>query len=87
MKLSDVKPLHNLALLRERTNSSGSIIHTPDNASAENRVHEVMAVGPGIYTDQGNRVGMQLSVGDIVMIVSGNYDVLRIDGIKHLLVP
>ncbi len=55
-----VKPLK-----QEEKTSSG--IFLPDTAKEKPQEGEVLAVGPGRYTDEGTRVPMDLKVGDRVI--------------------
>ena len=50
----------------EASTSSGGII-IPDTAKEKPQEGTVVAVGPGRLTDDGNRVAMELAVGDTVV--------------------
>ena len=49
----------------EQTTSGGIII--PDTAKEKPQEGKIVAAGPGRLTDDGNRVPMELSVGDTVV--------------------
>lgn len=49
----------------EQTTASGLII--PDNAKEKPQEGEVLAVGPGRIDDNGNRVPLDVAVGDVVI--------------------
>ena len=49
----------------EQTTASGIIL--PDTAKEKPQEGEVVAVGPGRLTDDGNRLAMELKVGDRVI--------------------
>ncbi|CAI8009535.1 10 kDa chaperonin [Geodia barretti] len=42
-------------------------IYIPDTAKEKPQEGEVVAIGPGRLTDDGNRVPMELAVGDMVV--------------------
>jgi len=64
-----IKPLEDRILVRtleaEQTTASGLVI--PDTAKEKPQEGEVLAVGPGRIDDSGNRVPLDLSVGDKVI--------------------
>ena len=64
------KPLGNRVVVRpadaEEQMSAGGI-YIPDTAKEKPQEGEVVAVGPGRLTDDGNRVPMELAVGDAVV--------------------
>ena len=55
-----VKPIE-----REETTRSGIVL--PDTAKEKPQEGEVVAVGPGRTTDDGNKVAMEIRVGDKVI--------------------
>lgn len=64
-----IKPLEDRvvvkALAAEQTTASGLVI--PDTAKEKPQEGEVVAVGPGRVDDHGNRVPVDVSVGDVVI--------------------
>lgn len=63
------EPIGDLILLKELeapTKSKGGLILS--NASTDYVKAEVTAVGPGLFTQTGDRIPMTVKVGDIVMI-------------------
>ena len=64
-----IKPLEDRILVRtleaEQTTASGLVI--PDTAKEKPQEGEVLAVGPGRVDDSGNRVQLDISVGDKVI--------------------
>jgi chaperonin GroES len=64
-----IKPLEDRILVRtleaEQTTASGLVI--PDTAKEKPQEGEVLAVGPGRIDDSGNRVPLDISVGDKVI--------------------
>ena len=64
-----IKPLEDRGVIRqaeaETTTASGLIV--PDTASEKPQEGTVLAVGPGRIDDKGNRVPMDVKVGDVVV--------------------
>ena len=64
-----IKPLEDRILVRtleaEQTTASGLVI--PDTAKEKPQEGEVLAIGPGRIDDNGNRVPLDVSVGDKVI--------------------
>ena len=64
-----IKPLEDRIVIRqveaEQTTASGLVI--PDTAKEKPQEGEVIAVGPGRVDDKGNRIPVDVKVGDVVM--------------------
>lgn len=64
-----IKPLEDRVVVRtleaEQTTASGLVI--PDTAKEKPQEGEVLAVGPGRVDDKGNRVPLDVAVGDKVI--------------------
>ncbi len=64
-----IKPLEDRIVVKsleaEKTTASGLVI--PDTAKEKPQEGEVLAVGPGRIDDQGNRVPLDITVGDRVI--------------------
>ena len=64
-----IKPLEDRIVIKqveaEQTTASGLVI--PDTAKEKPQEGEVVAVGPGRIDDNGNRVPIDISVGDRVL--------------------
>jgi chaperonin GroES len=64
-----IKPLEDRIVVRpleaEQTTASGLVI--PDSAQEKPQEGEVVAVGPGRFDDNGNRVPVDVAVGDVVI--------------------
>ena len=64
-----IKPLEDRILVQpleaEQTTASGLVI--PDTAKEKPQEGTVVAVGPGRVDDNGNRVPLDVSVGDVVI--------------------
>jgi chaperonin GroES len=65
----NIKPLEDRLVIKvveaEQTTASGLVI--PDTAKEKPQEGEVLAVGPGRIDDKGNRVPLDVSVGDKVI--------------------
>ena len=64
-----IKPLEDRVVIKaaeaEQTTASGLVI--PDTAQEKPQEGEVIAVGPGRIDDKGNRVPLDIAVGDRVL--------------------
>jgi chaperonin GroES len=64
-----IKPLEDRIVVRtleaEQTTASGLVI--PDTAKEKPQEGEVLAVGPGRVADSGNRIPLDVAVGDKVI--------------------
>ncbi len=64
-----IKPLEDRVVIKtleaEQTTASGLVI--PDTAKEKPQEGEVVAVGPGRVDDNGNRVPVDVAVGDVVI--------------------
>ena len=64
-----IKPLEDRIVIRqveaEQTTASGRVI--PDTAKEKPQEGEVIAVGPGRVDDNGNRIPVDVKVGDVVI--------------------
>ncbi len=67
--MSTIKPLEDRVVVKtveaEQTTASGLVI--PDTAKEKPQEGEVVAVGPGRVDDNGNRVPVDVAVGDRVL--------------------
>ena len=65
----NIKPLEDRIVVKaveaEQTTASGLVI--PDTAKEKPQEGEVLAIGPGRIDDNGNRVPLDVSVGDKVI--------------------
>ena len=73
-----VKPLP-----REEVTKSGIVL--PDTAREKPQEGEVIAVGPGRVLDNGNRVQMELKVGQSVLYAKYAGTEFKVDGKKLLI--
>ena len=70
-------------LENETKTASGIVI--PDNAAEKPDQGKVLAVGPGRRNEKGERVPMDVKVGDIVLFGKYSGQTVKVDG-KELLV-
>jgi chaperonin GroES len=65
----NIQPLEDRIVIQqvqaEQTTASGLVI--PDTAKEKPQEGEVVAVGPGRFDDEGNRIPMDVAVGDKVI--------------------
>ncbi|MGZ8375956.1 MAG: co-chaperone GroES [Gemmatirosa sp.] len=64
-----VKPLADRVVVRalEETEQMRGGLYIPDTAKEKPQQGEIIAVGPGKFDDKGNRVPMDVKVGDKVL--------------------
>ena len=77
-----IKPLEDRIVIRqleaEQVTASGLVI--PDTAKEKPQEGEVVAVGPGRIDDNGNRVPLDVSVGDTVIYSKYGGTEVKYDG-------
>ena len=76
------RPLHDRVLIRrveEETQSSGGII-IPDTVKEKPMEGEILAVGPGRLDEKGERVPLDVKVGDHVLFGKWSGTETKIDG-------
>ena len=67
----------------EQTTASGLVI--PDTAKEKPQEGKVLAVGPGRFDDNGNRVPLDVTVGDIVIYSKYGGTEVKYDGEEYLI--
>ena len=83
-----LKPLEDRIVVKaieeEEMTASGLVI--PDTAKERPQEGEVIAVGPGRYTEDGStRVGMDVKAGDHVIYSKYGGTEVKIDGVEYLI--
>ena len=82
-----IQPLEDRIVVRpveaEQTTASGIVI--PDTAKEKPQQGEVVATGPGRVDDNGNRVPMDVSVGDRVIYSKYGGTEVNLDGDDFLI--
>jgi len=85
--MANVKPLADRILLRrleaEEVVRGGIII--PDTAQEKPMEAEVVAVGDGRRNDEGDRLSLEVKVGDQVLISKYGGSDVKIDGVDHVI--
>ena len=77
-----IKPLEDRVVVRpleaEQVTASGLVI--PDTAKEKPKEAEVISVGPGRFSEDGERIPVDLKVGDLVIFSKYGGTELRYDG-------
>ena len=78
----NLKPLGDRLIIRaieeEETTASGIVL--PDTAKEKPQKGKVLAVGPGRIDDKGNRVPLDVNVGDVVLYSKYGGTEIKVDG-------
>ena len=81
-----IKPLEDRIVVQvleaEQTTASGIVI--PDTAKEKPQEGRVLAVGPGRFDDNGNRVPLDVSVGDTVIFSKYGGTEVKYSGEEYL---
>lgn len=64
--------------------TAGGIV-LPETAKEKPQQGKVLAAGPGDRNDQGNRVEMDVKVGDVVLFAKYSGTEIKIEGKKYLI--
>ena len=82
-----IKPLEDRVVIQtveaEQTTASGLVI--PDTAKEKPQEGEVIAVGPGRVDDNGNRIPVDVKVGDVVIYSRYGGTEVKYDGEEYLI--
>jgi chaperonin GroES len=70
--------------LEEEEMTPGGIV-LPETAKEKPQKGEVLAVGPGARDDEGNRIAMDVSIGDKVLFAKYGGTEVKMDGDKLLI--
>ncbi len=83
----NIKPLEDKIVVQaseaEATTASGLVI--PDTAKEKPQEGKVLAVGPGRVNDAGNRVPMDVNVGDVVIYSKYGGSEVKYNGEDYLI--
>ena len=86
-KKLNIKPLGNRVLVKrleeEMQKTAGGII-VPDTAKEKPQRGKVVAVGPGRMTDEGDRIKVEVKVGDEILFGKWSGSEITIDGDEYL---
>ncbi|MDO5634105.1 MAG: co-chaperone GroES [Micrococcus sp.] len=81
-----IKPLEDRIVVRqleaEQTTASGLVI--PDTAKEKPQEGQVVAVGPGRVAENGNRVPVDVSEGDVVLYSKYGGTEVKVNGEEYL---
>jgi len=82
-----IKPLEDRIVVQplaaEQTTASGLVI--PDTAKEKPQEGKVLAVGPGRVDDNGNRVPLDVAVGDVVIYSKYGGTEVKVEGQEYLI--
>ena len=82
------KPLGDRLLVKpkesEETTKSGIVL--PDSAKEKPQEGSVISVGEGGRDDKGNKIPMEVKVGDVVLYSKYAGTEVKIDGTEHLII-
>jgi len=82
-----VKPLEDRIIVKaleaEQKTAGGIII--PDNAKEKPQKGEVIAVGPGKFSDAGKKIEMSLRKGDTILYGKYSGTEVKIDGEEYII--
>lgn len=82
-----VKPLHDRVLIRrveQEAKTKGGII-IPDTAKEKPQEGKVIAVGPGKWDENGERIPLEVKKDDRVLFGKYAGNEINIDGVEHLI--
>lgn len=83
----NIRPLHDRVLVKrieeQETNIGGIII--PDTAKEKPQQGEVMGVGNGTMLENGERVPLDVQVGDRILFGKYSGSDIKIDGTEYLI--
>ncbi|MFI9385374.1 MULTISPECIES: co-chaperone GroES [unclassified Kutzneria] len=83
----NIKPLEDKILVQaneaETTTASGLVI--PDTAKEKPQEGKVLAIGPGRIDDKGNRIPLDVAVGDVVVYSKYGGTELKHNGEEYLI--
>jgi chaperonin GroES len=85
--VASFRPLHDRVLVRrvkEEEKTKGGII-IPDTAQEKPQEGEVIAVGPGARDEDGERIEMDVKVGDRILFGKWSGTEVKIDGEELLI--
>jgi len=85
--VANIKPLEDTIVVQaseaETTTASGIVI--PDTAKEKPQEGKVLAVGPGRIDDNGNRIPLDVQVGDVVIYSKYGGTEVKYNGEEYLI--
>ena len=80
-----IKPLGDRVVIKmsetEETTKSGIVL--PGSAKEKPQLAEIVAVGPGICDDKGNKIPMEVKIGDKVLMSKYAGTEVKFDGTEY----
>lgn len=83
----NIKPLADRVVVKplELTEAKVGSIYIPDTAKEKPQEGQVVAVGPGKISDSGEKVAMEVKVGDKVLYGKYSGTEVTVDGVDYLI--
>ncbi|MBQ6516424.1 co-chaperone GroES [bacterium] len=80
-----IKPLSDKIVIKviEDTEQTSGGIFIPDSAKEKPQKGEIIAVGPGRVTDNGEREPMDVKVGDVILYAKYSGTDIKVDGQEY----
>jgi chaperonin GroES len=87
-KTKKIQPLFDKVLVKpldvEAVTASGIVL--PQTVEEKPMQGEVIAVGPGKFSDEGKRIPVSVKVGDTVLFTKYSPDEVEVDGQEYLVI-
>ncbi len=87
MASANIKPLEDKVVIQaseaETTTASGIVI--PDTAKEKPQEGKVIAVGPGRFDDNSNRIPIDVSVGDVIIYSKYGGTEIKYNGEEYII--
>ena len=82
-----MKPLNDRVLVKrlESEEKTAGGLFIPDSAKEKPAKGEIVACGPGKLNDKGERVAMEVKVGDVVLFAKYAGTEIKVDGVDHII--
>ena len=83
-----IKPLHDRVILRrieDNVNQTAGGLFIPDTAKEKPQEGEVIAVGDGLYKEDGSRQTLDVKAGDRVLFSKYGGSEVKLDGEEYLI--
>ncbi len=82
-----IRPLHDRVLVKrsEGEEKTKGGLYIPTTAKEKPAQGEVVAVGPGKLDENGERIPLQIKVGDTVLFGKYAGTDIKVDGVEHLI--
>lgn len=83
----NLKPLGDRLVAKpvEQAEQTTSGLYLPETAKEKPQQAEVIAVGPGNRDEDGDRIPMDIKVGDIVLYAKYSGTNVKLDGVEYLI--